>query len=125
MSEVAGTGSETTDAETGGTAARPVPFRGGGFTKGSVRFVGLIVFVGLIAFWEFGSRAGFISQLVLPAPSEALEALRHLAVSGQLWKHLGASLYRLVIGYIAVFGTAPLVLWMILSRNQDQLKSTT
>jgi ABC-type nitrate/sulfonate/bicarbonate transport system permease component len=99
MSEMARTGRETTGAEASETAARPVPFRGGGFTKGSVRFVGPIVFAGLIAFWELGSRAGFISQLVLPAPSESLEALRHLAVSGQLWKHLGASLYRLVIGW--------------------------
>lgn len=97
MSEVTGTGAS--DAEIGEAAARPVPFRGGGFTAGSVRFVGPIVFVGLIAFWEFGSRAGFISQLVLPAPSEALEALRHLIVTGLLWKHLGASLYRLVIGW--------------------------
>jgi NitT/TauT family transport system permease protein len=92
---------ETAEKEAMQGKTRPVPFRGGGFTAGSVRFLAPLVFVGLIAFWEFGSRTGFISALVLPAPSEALEALRQLIASGQLLKHLGASLYRLLIGWTA------------------------
>ncbi len=63
---------------------KPVPFRGGGFVTRPVGPVGLAVFVGLIAFWEFGSRAGFISQLVLPAPSEAFGAFRQLIETGML-----------------------------------------
>ena len=78
---------------------KTVPFRGGGFRPRSIRFVGPLVFVGLIALWEVGSRTGVISALVLPAPSEALEAFRQLVESGMLWKHLSASLYRLVVGW--------------------------
>jgi len=83
--------------------AREVPFRGGGFVTRPRRFVGLAVFVALIAFWEWGSRAGFISALVLPAPSEAWAAFMDLVNSGNLFKHLGASLQRLVLGFAAGF----------------------
>jgi len=76
-----------------------VPFRGKGFTPKPMGIVGPLVFVAIIAFWEFGSRSGFISALVLPAPSEALEAFIQLVNSGMLWKHLSASLYRLLIGW--------------------------
>ncbi|WP_373083919.1 ABC transporter permease [Sneathiella sp.] len=84
--------------------ARPVPFRGGGFRPKPKRFIGPLVFIGLIAFWEFGSRVGFISALVLPAPSEAFDAFMNLVHSGLLWKHLSASLQRLVLGWAS--GTA-------------------
>ena len=76
-----------------------VPYRGGGFNPKSSYFVGPVVFAALIAFWEFGSQSGFISQLVLPAPTEAFEAFKQLIESGMLIKHMEASLYRLVVGW--------------------------
>lgn len=82
----------------------PVPFRGGGFAPKPKRFVGPLVFALLIAVWEWGSQAGWISQLVLPAPSEALNAFIEVAASGNLAKHVGYSLQRLVVGWTA--GTA-------------------
>ncbi|MGR3742624.1 MAG: ABC transporter permease [Pseudooceanicola nanhaiensis] len=78
---------------------RPVKFRGGGFLPEPRRFVGLAVFALLLFAWEVGSRAGIIPALVLPAPSEAWEAFVDLAQSGNLQKHLAASLQRLVIGF--------------------------
>jgi NitT/TauT family transport system permease protein len=79
--------------------ARPVPFRGGGFRPTSKASVSAIVFIILIALWEAGSRTGIISDLVLPAPSLAFDAFMQLVDSGMLWKHLGASLQRLIIGW--------------------------
>ncbi|WP_084650158.1 ABC transporter permease [Stappia stellulata] len=78
---------------------QPVPFRGGGFRPVRMRFVGPLVFAAILLLWEAGSRSGVISNLVLPAPSEAFEAFRQLVETGQLWRHLGASLQRLVIGW--------------------------
>ena len=40
---------------------REVPFRGGGFAPTPRRFAGLVVFVLLIAFVEWGTRAEVIS----------------------------------------------------------------
>ena len=83
-----------------GPGARPVPFRGGGFRPTPRRWVGPLVFAALFVVWEAGSRSGWISPIVLPAPSEALEAFLNLARSGQLALHLQASLSRLVQGWI-------------------------
>ncbi len=83
------------------TGTRPVEFRGGGFAPKPIRTLGPVVFIVLILLWEIGSRTGVISALVLPAPSEAIAALRDLWVSGELWLHLGASLQRLVLGWTA------------------------
>ena len=93
------TSAQASDAPVQDATVKPVPFRGGGFSPRPIKLIAPLVFIGLIAFWEFGSRASFISQLVLPAPSEAFEAFRQLVTSGMLWKHLGASLQRLVIGW--------------------------
>ena len=95
-----------------GRQERPVHFRGGGFRTEPRRLVGPAVFAVLLIIWETGSRLGLISELVLPAPSEAWGAFMELVQSGNLQKHLGASLQRLVIGFSAgttlglVVGTA-------------------
>ena len=94
---------ETAAAPPPEAALRPVPFRGGGFHARPVRVLGPVVFVVLIGLWELGSRTGIISAVALPAPSQALDALLDLARTGMLWKHLDASLYRLVLGW--TFGT--------------------
>ena len=77
----------------------PVPFRGGGFTHTPVPVVSIMAFVCLIGFWESGTRLGFISNLILPAPSEALTAFWQLVQTGMLWKHMSASLIRLISGW--------------------------
>ncbi|MGH1357378.1 MAG: ABC transporter permease [Burkholderiaceae bacterium] len=82
-------------------ARREVTFRGGGFSPQPRRGVGLTVFVCLIALWQLGSQMGWISALVLPAPAEALTAFVDLAQSGNLWRHVSASLTRLIAGFTA------------------------
>ncbi|WP_173932846.1 ABC transporter permease [Chelativorans sp. Marseille-P2723] len=84
-----------------GEGARPVPFRGGGFTYRPLGPVAPVVFLLVVGLWEVGSRTGVISPIALPAPSEAVRALVDLIVTGTLWQHLGASLYRLSAGWAA------------------------
>ncbi len=78
--------------------AKPVQFRGGGFKPSSPRWIGIVVFVVLIAFVEWGTRAGFISSLTVPRPSDVFATLVDLAKSGALWKNLHPSLMRLFVG---------------------------
>ena len=80
-----------------------VHFRGGGFNTRPRAWIGVAVFIALIALWQAGSRSGLISPLILPAPSEAFEAFMELARSGNLWPHVSASLQRLVLGFSAGF----------------------
>ena len=87
---------------------RPVRFRGGGFKPRPLGIIGPLVFILVIGLWEAGSRSGVISALVLPAPSQAWAAFMELVRSEMLWKHLGASLQRLVVGWTsgALLGVA-------------------
>ncbi|MCY4460422.1 MAG: ABC transporter permease [Albidovulum sp.] len=82
----------------GGSAQYEVRFRGGGFSPSSKRWAGVLVFIVLIAFVEWGTRAGFISNLTLPHPSDVLATFGELWDSGMLIRHLGPSLGRLVVG---------------------------
>lgn len=83
---------------------RKITFRGGGFAPKPHRWVGIFVFVCLILFAEWGTRAGWISALTLPRPSDVIATIYGLYESGLLFKHLGPSLGRLLIG--ALIGTS-------------------
>ena len=77
---------------------KPVAFRGGGFAPRPRRWIGVLAFILLIALAEWGTRSGWISALTLPRPSDVAQTFRELYASGLLFKHLGPSLGRLVIG---------------------------
>jgi len=79
-------------------SARPVPFRGGGFRPVAKRGAAVVVFALLLALAEWGTRAGWISNLTLPRPSDVAATLVELWRSGMLWTHLVPSLTRLVVG---------------------------
>ncbi len=78
--------------------ARPVRYRGGGFAPKPVRWIGAVVLIGLIACAEIGTRAGWISALTLPRPSDVLATFGELYRSGLFWSHLLPSLTRLAVG---------------------------
>ena len=76
-----------------------VPFRGGGFEPRASRAVGAATLVGLIVLWEAAAWRAWVSPIALPPPGQVASALVDLAVSGQLARHLGASLARLAAGF--------------------------
>jgi NitT/TauT family transport system permease protein len=86
------------------TVANPVPFRGGGFQPRSIRFAGLIAFVVIIALWQLGSYYGVIGSTFMPSPVEVARALYDLAKSGEMGQHIGASLQRLILGWLIGVG---------------------
>lgn len=91
--------SATRTSETGSEpGSRDVRFRGGGFAPVPRRWAGVVVFVVLIAFIEWGTRTEVISALTLPRPSDVLRTFQELYQSGLLFKHLLPSLTRLVVG---------------------------
>lgn len=86
-------------SDTSAAPAVEVAYRGGGLSPRPVVLVGPAVFAVLLVLWEVGSRAGFISALILPAPSDVLSAFADLVRSGDLFRHLAASLQRLLTGW--------------------------
>lgn len=92
--------------EATGAAAAPrttdthiVPFRGGGFAPAPRLIYSWLTFAGIIALWQFVSSVGAVDPLFLPSPLRIAEALRQLAVTGELWRHLSASLTRIALGW--------------------------
>jgi ABC-type nitrate/sulfonate/bicarbonate transport system permease component len=91
-----------------GDARRPVPFRGGGFSPRRLKFVAPATFVAVALLWWLATALHWVSPIALPPPFDVLHALIDLALSGELFRHLGASLQRLLIGWTlgAVAGIA-------------------
>jgi len=84
---------------------RAVAYRGGGFAPRPHRWVGFVVFAVLLLLAEWGTRAGWISALTLPKPSDVLGAFRDLHTTGLLYKHIGLSLTRLFMGALLGIST--------------------
>lgn len=78
---------------------RPVPFRGGGFAPRSIRALGPLTFAVVLGLWALATHRGWVSPIALPKPEEVGAAFLDMIRSGELVKHLGASLKRLVIGW--------------------------
>ncbi len=81
-----------------------VGFRGGGFEPVPRGWVAWLFFAVLLVAWQAASAAGLIDTLFLPPPLQIAAALRDLAASGELARHLGASLLRIGAGWL--IGTA-------------------
>ena len=79
-------------------AQRAVEYRGGGFAPRPHRWVGFMVFAAVAIMAEWGTRAGWISPLTLPKPSDVLVTFQDLYTTGLLFQHLGPSLSRLFVG---------------------------
>ncbi|MEI7712940.1 MAG: ABC transporter permease [Rhodospirillales bacterium] len=79
----------------------PVRFRGSGFAPRDNAWASAGTLLGLVALWQIGASAGLIKSLFLPPPAAICAALWHLAVSGELWRHVSASLIRLGWGWLS------------------------
>ena len=58
------------------------------------------------AWWALSVRYG---AYVLPAPPAVLAGLREILWTGEIWKHTGASLYRIAVGFGAAVVVAVLL----------------
>jgi sulfonate transport system permease protein len=83
------------------------------------RLKGLALPVLILLILEAVVRIGWLPSYQMPAPSEIAVTLTDLA-EGALWKHLGASLARVLLGF-AIGASLALVFaaWVGLSRNAE------
>jgi NitT/TauT family transport system permease protein len=91
-------------APSGTVHERKLAFRGGGFLIERRTWISVAAFVALVALWQLVTGTGLVSPIFLPSPTRVVRALWDLAVTGDLWRHLSASLVR--IGYGWLIGTA-------------------
>lgn len=84
-----------------------------------LRLKGLAVPVAILLVLEIVVRIGWVQSYQMPAPSEIFSTLADLA-NGALWKHIGASLVRVLSGFTIGAGLALLfAAWVGLSREAE------
>nr|WP_243795644.1 ABC transporter permease [Saccharopolyspora gloriosae] len=85
------------------TPAKPAHHVAGRVLKSSAAIVAFLLL------WELAPRVGLVDSIFLPPVSEVLVKWVELAVNGQLWEHLGASLARSLAGFsLAIVVAVPL-----------------
>jgi len=69
---------------------------------------GMLSVMGGLLLWEIISRFAVSNALFLAAPSQIAVAIYNLAVTGQLWHHVGVSAAEFALGYViaSVLGIA-------------------
>ncbi len=67
---------------------------------------GTLSVVGGLLLWELVSRVVVANALFLAAPSEIVVAIYNLAVTGQLWHHIGISAAEFALGYVIASSSA-------------------
>jgi sulfonate transport system permease protein len=70
----------------------------------SSSYIGLLLPVVLAVLWELAVALGVVSGRLMPPPSRIGATLYDLARDGQLFVHIGATLWRVALGF--VLGTA-------------------
>lgn len=73
-------------------------------TSRRVRLAQLLLLVGFFLLWEGAARLGWIDPFIVSSPSRVWETLGNLLRTGELWLHLGTSLWETVAGFL--LGTA-------------------
>ncbi|MGJ7604093.1 ABC transporter permease [Variovorax sp. LT1R20] len=68
-----------------------------GFARVAERGIGIVIF---LALWEALPRLGIVSDAYLSPPSAVVASIAQLVDTGQLWKHLAASLQRSLWGLL-------------------------
>ncbi|MCQ2999896.1 ABC transporter permease [Pseudomonas syringae] len=96
--------------------ALPTPSSGAAWKR---RGKGLVLPLLIIVFLEIIVRIGWLPSYQMPAPSEIALTLGDLA-DGPLWKHISASLLRVLIGFAIGTGLALIfAAWVGLSREAE------
>lgn len=84
-------------------------------------FTALLIPAVAFGLWWLGADSGRWSTYLLPSPRQVGEALKDLMLAGVLWRHVEASLYRVLAGFaLATLTAVPLAvltgLWQRVAR---------
>lgn len=80
----------------------------------SIRLTRILLLVTFISLWEISARLNLIDSFLFSMPSKIILTIKDLTVSGELWIHVGTTLYETLLGFLiaTLGGTAiALLLW--------------
>ncbi|MBU0635881.1 hypothetical protein KKE06_02535, partial [Candidatus Micrarchaeota archaeon] len=80
------------------------------------KLYGLISVLVLVGAWEIIANSNLVSTILLPSPSQVITALFQLMVSGELLRHVLASVFRIILGFlVSALIAFPIGIWIALS----------
>ncbi len=79
----------------------PIPYRARGFAPKASALAGAITLIAVLAGWEIAARLALINTTFLSTPGSIAQTLSALLISGELARHIVASLFRLAWGWLA------------------------
>ena len=68
--------------------------------KWIIRAIQILILVAIFVAWELFTRWGILDPFFVSSPSRMIETVRRLYVSGELFTHIGITLYETIIGFI-------------------------
>lgn len=81
------------------------------------RLVAILSPLAALALWQVAADAGWLDTRYVPSPASILLAGWAMALSGELWAHTGATLWRLAAGF--VLGAVPgILIGMLMGLNR-------
>lgn len=81
--------------------------------KSKIKATQLLLLVGILSLWEFGSRSGWIDPFFFPAPSSILGRLAEWFSSADIWLDLGVTLLETVLSFVfGITGGIVLGIWL-------------
>ncbi len=83
-----------------GAAVIPVTNRMAFLERRDRRLLSVAALAGLIVAWEALGRSGVIRPVFLPPPLAVVDEGWRMLVSGEIFAHLGASLFRILTGFV-------------------------
>ena len=90
---------QVTGGGSGGGGVIPVTNRMAFLERGDRRLLSVAAVAGLILAWEAVGRSGVVRPVFLPPPLAVLDEGWRMVASGEIFGHLGASLFRILTGF--------------------------
>lgn len=82
--------------------------------KWIIRLIQILILVAIFVAWELFTMWGILDPFFVSSPSRMLETVQKLYVSGELFMHIGITLYETIIGFIlatAIGYLLAVILW--------------
>ena len=65
-----------------------------------VHVLQVVILTSFFILWEIASKMGWINEFLFSSPSAILNLLKSYLISGELYKHLGISIYETMLGLL-------------------------
>ena len=67
-----------------------------------IRIYQLIILIGFIAFWEISTLIGIVDSFIFSSPSRVVKTIAEMTIDGQLFYHIGITLFETLVSFALV-----------------------